>query len=163
MQGIISYQNYDKANSRIEYLDYSNYFAQLMGHDIICANAICVKSSILLLPVCRTTPSGHHLLMMVSIFQYTLSFRSYSFGFTPDMWYLAGTTVGAVQASCEILSHRRPLASARVTGKSVIGCRQPYETLNVIGIVSLAMKSNRAHTSILIFMNPAVSSIPKSH
>ena len=34
---------------------------------------------------------------------------------------MAGTTVGAVHASCGILSHRRPLASARVTGISV--CR----------------------------------------
>ena len=52
------------------------------------------------------------------------SFRSYSPEFTPDMRYMAGPTAGAVQASCGILSHRRLLASARVTGKSVIGCRQ---------------------------------------
>ena len=53
------------------------------------------------------------------------SSQSYSLGFTPDMRCMAGTTVGAVQASCGILSHRRHLASARVTGKSLIGCRQP--------------------------------------
>ena len=53
------------------------------------------------------------------------SSRSYSLGFTPDMRYMAGTTVGAVQASYGILLHRCPLASVRVTGKSVIGGRQP--------------------------------------
>ena len=56
----------------------------------------------------------------------TLFFRSYSFGFTPDMRYMNGTTVSAVQSSYKILSYRRPMASARVTGKSLIGCRQPW-------------------------------------
>ena len=40
------------------------------------------------------------------------SYRSYSVGFTPDMRYAAGTTVGAVQASWGIPSHRCPLALA---------------------------------------------------
>ena len=38
---------------------------------------------------------------------------------------MTGTTVGAVQAGSEILSHMHPLASTTVAGKSVIGCRQP--------------------------------------
>ena len=40
---------------------------------------------------------------------------------------MAGTTVGAVQASCGILSHRRPWGSARVASKPIIGCHQPLD------------------------------------
>ena len=40
-----------------------------------------------------------------------LSSRSYSFGFTPGMGYVAGTTVDALQASCGMLSDRARVAS----------------------------------------------------
>ena len=49
---------------------------------------------------------------------------SNTFGFSPDMRYIDGTTVGDVQASAEILSHRCPLVSVIMTGKSVIECHQ---------------------------------------
>ena len=53
------------------------------------------------------------------------SSQSYALGFIPDMRYMTESRVGAVQPSCGIHSHMRPLASAKVTGKSVSGCRQP--------------------------------------
>ena len=43
----------------------------------------------------------------------------YSLGFTPGTMYMAETTVGSVQASRGILSHRRLLTSVRGTGKSI--------------------------------------------
>ena len=54
------------------------------------------------------------------------SFRSYSLEFTPEMRYMTGTAVVAMQVSHGILSHRHPLALTRVTDKSIIGFCQPF-------------------------------------
>ena len=61
-----------------------------------------------------------------TIHPWPLSSRSYSFGCTPDMGHMAGTSFGAVQTSCGSLSHRRTLVSVRMTSKSVIGCLQSW-------------------------------------